>query len=80
MCKFDLYACGSINFCTLGLISVEVRQLRSQGFRGKSPGNEVGSSIYMYAFRFIFVRLDLFFAVLILHERVLLYLCAFNIG
>ena len=37
------------------------------------------SSIYMYAFRFILVRFDLFFAVLILNERVSLYLCAFNI-
>ena len=39
-----------------------------------------GTSIYMYAVRFIFVRFDLFFAVLILNERVLLYLCVFNIG
>ena len=39
-----------------------------------------GSSIYMYVLRFIFVRLDLFFAVLILNERVSLYLRAFNIG
>ena len=39
-----------------------------------------GTSIYMYAVRFIVVRFDLFFAVLILDERVLLYLCAFNIG
>ena len=54
MCKIDLYICGSIYFCTVGLIFVEVR--------------------------FIFVRFDLFFAVLILNERVLLYLCAFNIG
>ena len=58
------------------------------------------SSIYMYAVRFIFVRLDCYlwkfdlyvcgsiyfctaqfiFAVLILNERVSLYLCAFNIG
>ena len=38
------------------------------------------SSIYMYAVRFIFVRLDLFFAVLILNERVSLYLYAFYIG
>ena len=39
-----------------------------------------GNSIYMYAVRFIFERFDLFFAVLILNERVSLYLCAFNIG
>ena len=39
-----------------------------------------GSSNYMYAVRFIFVRFDLFFAVLILNERVSLYLCTFNIG
>ena len=39
-----------------------------------------GSSIYMYAVRFIFVWFDLFFAVLKLNERVLLYLCAFNSG
>ena len=39
-----------------------------------------GSSIYMYAVPFIFVRFDLFFTVLILNERVSLYLCAFNIG
>ena len=38
------------------------------------------SSIYMYALRFLFVRFDLFFAALILNERVSLYLCAFNIG
>ena len=38
------------------------------------------SSIYMYPVRFIFVRFDLFFAVLILNERVSLDLCAFNIG
>ena len=37
------------------------------------------SSIYMYAVRFILVRFDLIFAVLILNERVSLYLCAFNI-
>ena len=30
--------------------------------------------------RLIFVRFDLFFAVLILNERVSLYLCAFNIA
>ena len=61
MCKFDLYVCGSIYFCTVGLIFVEVR--------------------------FICMRFDLFlygsiyfFAVLILSERVSLYLCAFNIG
>ena len=24
MCKFDLYVCGSIYFCTVGLIFVEV--------------------------------------------------------
>ena len=30
--------------------------------------------------RFICMRFDLFFAVLILNERVSLYLCAFNIG
>ena len=39
-----------------------------------------GSSIYMYAVRFIFARFDLFFTVLILNERVSLYLCPFNIG
>ena len=39
-----------------------------------------GSSIYMYAVRLIFVRFDVFFAVLILNERVSFYLCAFNIG
>ena len=39
-----------------------------------------GSSIYMYAVPFIFVRFDLFFTGLILNERVSLYLCAFNIG
>ena len=39
-----------------------------------------GSSIYMCVVRFIFVRFDLLFAVLILNERVSLYLCAFNIG
>ena len=39
-----------------------------------------GSSIYMYAVQFIFVRFNLFFAVLILNERVSLYLCAFDIG
>ena len=39
-----------------------------------------GNSIYMYAVQFIFVRFDLFFAVLILNERVSLYLCAFNMG
>ena len=39
-----------------------------------------GSSIYMYAVRFIFARFNLFFAVLILNERVSLCLCAFNIG
>ena len=38
-----------------------------------------GSSTYMYAVRFIFVQFDLYFAVLILNERVSLYLCAFNI-
>ena len=54
MCKFDLYVCGSIYFCTVGLIFVEVR--------------------------FICMQFDLFFAVLILNERVSLYLCAFNIG
>ena len=54
MCKFDLYVCGSIYFCTVGLIFVEVR--------------------------FICMRFDIFFAVLILNERVSLYLCAFNIG
>ena len=32
-----------------------------------------GSSIYMYAVRFIFARFDLFFAVLILNER---FICA----
>ena len=25
MCKFDLYVCGSIYFCTVGLTFVEVR-------------------------------------------------------
>ena len=54
MYKFDLYVCGSIYFCTVGLIFVEVR--------------------------FICMRFVLFFAVLILNERVSLYLCAFNIG
>ena len=54
MCKFDLYVCGSIYFCTVGLIFVEVR--------------------------FICMRLDCFFAVLILNERLSLYLFAFNIG
>ena len=39
-----------------------------------------GRSIYMYVLRFIFVRFHLFFAVLILNERVSLYLRAFNIG
>ena len=39
-----------------------------------------GRSIYMYAVQFIFVRFDLFFAVLILNEQVSLYLCAFNTG
>ena len=34
----------------------------------------------MYAVGLIFVRFDLFFAVLILNERVSLYLCTFNIG
>ena len=37
------------------------------------------SSIYMYAVRFILVRFNLIFAVLILNERVSLYLCAFDI-
>ena len=54
MCKFDFYVCGSIYFCTVGLIFVEVR--------------------------FICMRFDLFFAVLILNERVSLYLFACNIG
>ena len=54
MCKFDLYVCGSIYFCTVGLIFVEVR--------------------------FICMRFDLCFAVLILNERVSLYLFALNIG
>ena len=54
MCKFDLYVCGSIYFCTVGLIFVEVR--------------------------FICMRFDCFFAVLILNERLSLYLFAFNIG
>ena len=61
MCKFDLYVCGSIYFCTVGLIFVEVRFICMR-------------------FRLIFVRFDLFFAVLLLNERVSLYLCAFNIG
>ena len=34
----------------------------------------------MYAVRFIFVRWDLFFAVLVLNKRVSLYLRAFDIG
>ena len=52
MCKFDLYVCGSIYFCTVGLIV-----------------------------RFICMRFDFFFfAVLILNERVSLYLWAFKIG
>ena len=54
MFKFDLYVCGSIYFCTVGLIFEEVR--------------------------FICMRFDLLFAVLILNERVSLYLFAFNIG
>ena len=54
MCKFDLDVCGSIYFCTVGLIFVEIR--------------------------FICMRFDLFFAALILNERVSLYLCAFNNG
>ena len=54
MCKFDFYVCGSIYFCTVGLIFVEVR------FTG--------------------MRFDLFFVVLMLNERVSLYLCAFDIG
>ena len=53
MCKFDLYVCGSIYFCMVGLIFLEVR--------------------------FISMRFDLFFAVLILNERVSLYLYASNI-
>ena len=36
------------------------------------------SSIYMYAVRFIFVPFYLSFALLILNERVSLYLCAYN--
>ena len=35
-----------------------------------------GSSIYVHAVRFLFVRFCLFCSVLILNERVLLYLCA----
>ena len=62
MCKFDLYVCGSIYFCTPGLIFVEVR------------------FICMRFDLFLYRRFDLFFAVLILNERVSLYLCAFNIG
>ena len=53
MCKLDLHVCGSIYFCTVGLIFGEVR--------------------------FICMWVDLFFAVLILNERVSLYLCAFDI-
>ena len=48
MCKLDLYVSGSIYFCTVGLIFVELR--------------------------FICMRVDLSFAILILHERVSLYL------
>ena len=53
-CETQEYVCGSMYFCTVGLIFVEVR--------------------------FICMRFDIFFAVLILNERVSLYLCAFNIG
>ena len=38
-----------------------------------------GSLIYMYAVRFVFVQFYLFFAILILNERVSLYLGAFHI-
>ena len=39
-----------------------------------------GSSIYMYVRRLFLYGSIYFFVVLILNERVSLYLCAFNIG
>ena len=33
MCKLDLYVCGSIYFCTVGLIFVEVQFISVYGVR-----------------------------------------------
>ena len=62
MCKLDLYVCGSLNFCTVGLIFVEVRFICMR-FDLFLYGwiNICGSisSIYMYAGRFIFCCFDI---------------------
>ena len=62
MCKLDLYVCGLIYFCTVGLIFVEV-QFICMRFDLFLYGwiDICGSSIYMYAVQFIFVQCDLFF-------------------
>ena len=55
--RFDLFLYGWIDICGSSIYlygSIDI----------------CGSSIYMYVLRFIFVLLDLFFAVLILNERV----------
>ena len=61
--RLDCFLYGSIDICVSSIYLYGSTDI-------------CGSSIYVHAFRFLFAWFCLFCSVLILNERVLLYLCA----